>query len=311
MISSSSSTAEAASLARDPLTAGLLRPPAGGGFEALRHGALPDRDFVLATIERLHQLLVPEAAPASRDIGAEVFAAREAAKLEPLLAEQFRLALEFQCLLDGNQTDACGRVEASRDAARAVMAALPELRQRLFEDARAAWRGDPSCRDPVEALYAFPGVHAVTRYRIANVLHVLGVPLIPRLIAEHAHRMTGIDIHPGATIGREFFIDHGTGVVIGETAEIGDRVTLYQGVTLGAKSFQLDAEGRLVKGLPRHPIVEDDVTIYASATVLGRVRIGRGSVIGGNVWLTHGVPPGSRVYQAEPLETGHVAGSGI
>jgi serine O-acetyltransferase len=137
------------------------------------------------------------------------------------------------------------------------------------------------------------------------------VPLLPRLIAENAHHRTGIDIHPGAAIGREFFIDHGTGVVIGETAIVGNRVTLYQGVTLGAKSFPVDAQGRLVKGLARHPIVEDDVTIYAAATVLGRVTVGRGSVIGGNVWLTHSVPPNSRVSQAEPLQSGFEHGAGI
>ena len=135
--------------------------------------------------------------------------------------------------------------------------------------------------------------------------------LLPRLIAENAHHRTGIDIHPGATIGREIFIDHGTGIVIGETAIVGNRVTLYQGVTLGAKSFPVDVQGRLVKGLARHPIVEDDVTIYAAATVLGRITIGRGSVIGGNVWLTHSVPPNSRISQAAPLQSGFEHGAGI
>ena len=157
-----------------------------------------------------------------------------------------------------------------------------------------------------------PGVFAITRYRIAHIFYELDVPLLPRLIAEDAHRRTGIDINAGAKIGREFFIDHGTGVVIGETAIVGDRVTLYQGVTLGAKSFPVDkSTGRLVKGLPRHPILEDDVTIYASATVLGRVTVGQGSIIGGNVWLTHSVPPHSRVSQAAPLQSGFVDGAGI
>jgi serine O-acetyltransferase len=189
---------------------------------------------------------------------------------------------------------------------------LPELRERIFDDARAAWRNDPSCRHPIEALYAYPGVFAITRHRIAHIFYQMDVPLLPRLVAEDAHRRTGIDINAGATIGREFFIDHGTGVVIGETAVVGDRVTLYQGVTLGAKSFQVDkATGRLVKGVPRHPIVEDDVTIYASATVLGRITIGRGSIIGGNVWLTHSVPPNSRVAQAAPQQSGFEHGAGI
>jgi serine O-acetyltransferase len=296
-----------------PRIAGLTRPVTRRGYVALGAGALPDREAVLAAVERIHALLAAEMHPEiccginerQRWIGAEL------ESLEPLLASQIRLALDF-----GDRLEARERSPEQRDAASYAIAAvlfdsLPELRERLFEDAWAAYRGDPSCRDPVEAIYAFPGVFAITRHRIAHVLQREQVPLLPRLIAEHSHRLTGIDIHPGASIGREFFIDHGTGVVIGETAVIGDRVTLYQGVTLGAKSFQVDESGHLVKGQPRHPIVEDDVTVYASATVLGRVRIGRGSVIGGNVWLTHSVPPESRVYQAEPQESGFESGAGI
>jgi serine O-acetyltransferase len=140
---------------------------------------------------------------------------------------------------------------------------------------------------------------AVTNQRIAHELHVLGVPLIPRIMTEHAHALTGIDIHPGARIGEKFFIDHGTGVVIGETSVIGNRVRIYQGVTLGAKSFPLDEHGKPIKGIDRHPVVEDDVVIYSGATILGRIVIGKGSSIGGNVWLTHGVPPDSKITQAE------------
>src|SRR5205823_13135633 len=147
--------------------------------------------------------------------------------------------------------------------------------------------------------FCYPGVTAITHHRIAHELYSMGLPLLARIIAELAHSTTGIDIHPGATIGAAFFIDHGTGVVIGETAVIGERVRLYQGVTLGAKSFPLDAQGRPVKGVDRHPIVEDDVVIYAGATILGRVTIGRGSSIGGNVWLTRSVPPGSTIKQAQ------------
>lgn len=152
---------------------------------------------------------------------------------------------------------------------------------------------------------------AMTSHRIAHELLSLGVPLIPRLIAEEAHSLTGIDIHPGATIGGRFFIDHGTGVVIGETSVIGDRVRIYQGVTLGAKSFPLDDHGKPIKGVARHPIVEDDVVIYAGATILGRIRIGRGSVIGGNVWVTSDVGPGSRVTQAQTRQEFFVNGGGI
>lgn len=188
---------------------------------------------------------------------------------------------------------------------------LPTLREALIADARAAFRNDPSCRSSEEALLALPGPLAVAYHRMAHALQGLAVPLLPRLVSEAAHSLTGIDIHPGARIGREFFIDHGTGVVIGETAEIGDRVTLYQGVTLGARSFTLDAAGHLVKGEPRHPIVQDDVVIYANASILGRVTIGRGSVIGGNVWLTRSVPPGTRLYQAAAQERGFEAGAGI
>ncbi len=293
--------------------AGLTRPVTRRGYEALGAGPLPDREAVLGAVERLHALLAAEmhpeicCGPAER----ERWIAGELDALEPLIASQVRLAFDFGDRLEARERSPAEREEASHAVAAVLFDSLPELRERLFEDAWAAYRGDPSCRDPVEAIFAFPGIFAITRHRIAHVLQRAQVPLLPRLVAEHSHRLTGIDIHPGASIGREFFIDHGTGIVVGETAVIGDRVTLYQGVTLGAKSFQVDESGHLVKGQPRHPIVEDDVTIYASATVLGRVRIGRGSVIGGNVWLTHSVPPGSRVYQAEAQESGFESGAGI
>src|SRR5436305_3684975 len=150
-------------------------------------------------------------------------------------------------------------------------------------------------------MFAYPAIFATTIYRLAHVLHLQGLPLLPRIMTEHAHSVTGIDIHPGATIGDGFFIDHGTGVVIGETTLIGNRVKLYQGVTLGALSFAMDQEGRMIRGKKRHPTIEDDVVIYAGATILGgETVIGRGSVIGGNVWLTHSVPPGTRVLQDSP-----------
>lgn len=175
---------------------------------------------------------------------------------------------------------------------------LGALRALLDTDVLAAFRGDPAARSVDEVLLCYPGVLAIIHHRLAHALYELGVPLLARLIAERAHSQTGIDIHPGAEIGASFFIDHGTGVVIGETAVIGARVRIYQAVTLGAKRFTSDAEGNLQKGQPRHPIVEDDVVIYAGATVLGRITIGHGSIIGGNVWLTRSVPPGSHVTQA-------------
>ena len=170
---------------------------------------------------------------------------------------------------------------------------------------------DPAARNVDEVLVCYPGIMAIMHYRFAHVLHGLGVPLIARMISEIAHSVTGIEIHPGAQIGGSFFIDHGTGVVIGETAIIGQNVRLYQAVTLGAKRFPVDENGALVKGNVRHPIVEDDVVIYAGATILGRITIGRGSTIGGNVWLTRSVPPGSNISQAQMRQEVFEGGAGI
>ncbi len=188
--------------------------------------------------------------------------------------------------------------ETAAEAIRDFASALPDIRRRLDDDVLAAFHGDPAARGVDEVLLCYPGVQALIHHRIAHRLHTSGLPLIARIIAEIAHGETGIDIHPGAIVGRACFIDHGTGVVIGETAVLGERVRIYQAVTLGAKRFPTDAEGRLRKGLPRHPVVEDDVVLYAGATVLGRVTIGRGATIGGNVWLTEDVPAGAAVTQA-------------
>ena len=181
---------------------------------------------------------------------------------------------------------------------RAFGAELPAVRRTLDLDVTAAYQGDPAARSVDEVLLSYPGVTAMIHFRLAHVLYRLGAPMLARIVTELAHSDTGIDIHPGATIGRSFFIDHGTGVVIGETAIIGDRVRLYQMVTLGAKRFPPGENGELKKGLARHPIIEDDVVIYAGATILGRITIGKGSTIGGNVWLTRSVAPGSNVTQA-------------
>lgn len=188
--------------------------------------------------------------------------------------------------------------QRATDIVRQFGAELPRVRAALDLDVTAAYQGDPAAHSVDEVLLCYPGVAAMIHHRLANVLYRLGVPMLARIVAEIAHADTGIDIHPGATIGRSFFIDHGTGVVIGETAIIGDRVRLYQMVTLGAKRFPPGENGELKKGLARHPLIEDDVVIYAGATILGRVTIGKGSTIGGNVWLTRSVPPGSNVTQA-------------
>jgi serine O-acetyltransferase len=188
---------------------------------------------------------------------------------------------------------------------------LPEIRALLDGDLQAAFEGDPAARSVDEVLVCYPGIAAITNHRLAHPLYKLGLPLIARMISEIAHSATGIDIHPGAQIGPRFFIDHGTGVVIGETTIIGARVRLYQAVTLGAKRFPTDENGVLLKGTDRHPIVEDDVVIYAGATILGRITIGRGSSIGGNVWLTRSVPPESNVTQGQIRQEGFMQGAGI
>ena len=193
---------------------------------------------------------------------------------------------------------------AGRDAKTIVddfVAALPEVRRLVDTDVEAAYDGDPAATSRMEVVMAYPGLYAVTIHRLAHVLYKLKVPIIPRVMSELAHSKTGIDIHPGATIGERFFIDHGTGVVIGETTVIGRNVRLYQGVTLGGLSFDKDANGALVKGLKRHPNIEDNVVIYANATILGGdTTIGHDSEIGGNVWIKESVPPNSRVYNKPP-----------
>jgi serine O-acetyltransferase len=176
-------------------------------------------------------------------------------------------------------------------------AELPTIRRLLDSDVRAAFAGDPAASSIDEVLLCYPGIRAILHHRIAHALFRLGLPILARMVAEAAHTATGIDIHPGAQIGGSFFIDHGTGVVIGATTVIGERVRLFQAVTLGARSFPKDAEGKIIKSQPRHPIIEDDVVIYSGAAVLGRITIGKGAVIGGNVWLTEDVPPGASVTQ--------------
>lgn len=215
----------------------------------------------------------------------------------PLLRAQIRMELAYnrqESLIEEGGDAAAERIIAG------LASRLPEIRRLLDTDIEAAYAGDPAARSVDEVLLCYPCITAVIHHRIAHELYLLGAPLVARIIAEAAHSRTGIDIHPGARIGESFFIDHGTGVVIGQTAIIGDRVRIYQAVTLGARSFHTDAEGRLVKDRPRHPIIEDDVTIYAGATILGRITVGRGSVIGGNVWLTRSVPAGSNVRQHQP-----------
>ena len=217
-----------------------------------------------------------------------------------ILSEQIYRGSCFACGEPADDCSGCGT--DAPEIALAFMESMPRIRHALAQDVKAAYEGDPAAKSPGETIFCYPSIVAMIHHRIAHELYRLDVPLIPRIISEMAHSRTGIDIHPGASIAEDFFIDHGTGVVIGETCIIGKGCRLYQGVTLGALSFQKDDSGALVKGVPRHPILEDRVTVYAAATILGRITIGAGSMIGGNVWLTHSVPPGSKVVQQRSTE---------
>jgi|SRR5437868_21182 len=215
------------------------------------------------------------------------------------LRDQILKSLRHTKEMDGELCDDCDSV--AEECTYSFLEGIPELRGRLAKDIQAAYDGDPAAKSFDEIILSYPATYAITAYRAAHELERLGVPLLPRMLTELAHARTGIDIHPGAQIGGSFFIDHGTGVVIGETTIIGSYVKLYQGVTLGALSFPKDEKGRLIRGVKRHPTLEDNVIIYAGATILGGdTIIGEGSVIGGNVWLTESVAPGTRVLQAEP-----------
>ena len=216
-----------------------------------------------------------------------------------ILSDQIARALRHSCRQEHRPCDKC--LGNGRQQALALINKLADIREMLEDDVRAAYDGDPAARSYDEVVFSYPGLYAITVHRVAHELYVQGVPLLPRLLSELAHSQTGIDIHPGAKIGRSFFIDHGTGVVIGETTVIGDHVKMYQGATLGALSFPRDACGALIRGVKRHPTIEDHVTIYAGAAILGGdVVIGRGSVIGSSVWLTHSVPPGTKVITESP-----------
>ena len=263
---------------------------------------LPGQKAVVELLERLVGVLFPGCHGDAPVPNAEAEAALRAMLADTALRlrDQAQRAFKYQCEFE--QCRDCGDCRRKATAAvSALLDQLPSIRAVLQEDIVAAYEGDPAARSTMEIVMSYPGLYAVTVHRLAHALYREQVPLIPRVMGEHAHARTGIDIHPGAQIGPGFFIDHGTGVVIGETAIIGRRVKLYQGVTLGALSFAKDAKGHLIKGIKRHPNVEDHVVIYAGATILGgETTIGHDSVIGANVWLIHSVPPHSKVYNQEP-----------
>ncbi len=228
------------------------------------------------------------------------------------LADQIKFGFCFECDASSNmQCENC-QLKAHRITSD-FFRKLPELRRLLSLDVEAAYEGDPAARIAGETIFCYPSIRAMTNHRIAHELYKQEVPLIPRIISEMAHRETGIDIHPGAEIGEKFFMDHGTGIVIGETSVIGRNVRIYQGVTLGAKSFPLDEQGNPIKGIARHPIVKDNVTIYSGATVLGRITIGENAVIGGNVFISRDVNPNSTVTQSRSAikESDNMDGAGI
>ncbi len=267
----------------------------------------PSRDALAQVVEQLKGALFPmRLGPYDlRQESEDFYVAHTLDTALHALLAQIILELKYSARHDMQQTDAVQ--EQALKVTQAFALALPQIRRLLDSDVLAAYRGDPAARSVDEVLLCYPGVLAMIHHRLAHCLYQLGLPLLARIVSELAHSQTGIDIHPGAQIDEGFFIDHGTGVVIGETAVIGKHVRVYQAVTLGAKRFPTDAHGVLQKGQPRHPVVEDDVVIYAGATILGRVTLGKGAVIGGNVWLTHDVPAGGNVTQASSMESGRFA----
>ncbi len=259
---------------------------------------MPSVEMLTEIVERLRSVLFPGffKEPFITPQNMAYFVGSKLEKVRRELTRQVERGFCFACEKDVHSCSLECTQRAER-LANEFLRTLPHVRRMLATDVQAAFAGDPAAKNPGETIFCYPSILAGTNYRIAHELHLLGVPLIPRIIAEMAHSATGIDIHPGATIGESFFIDHGTGTVIGETCIIGRNVRLYQGVTLGAKSFPKEEDGRLVKGIARHPIVEDNVTIYSGATILGRITIGEGAVIGGNVWVVDDVPPGTKIYR--------------
>lgn len=271
-----------------------------GKINHLGYSSLPSAEAVIAIIEDLMEVLFPGYGRRQNlHLGNVTYHVGDILDgLHDKMADQFARALRRECSPSAPEEDfhPLGQQRAIHFLER-----LPEIRSRLADDVQAAYDGDPAAKSLDEIIFCYPGLEAVTIYRLAHELHLLDIPLIPRMMTEYAHTKTGVDIHPGARIGRSFFIDHATGVVIGETTEIGDRVKLYQGVTLGALSFPKDTTGKLVRGKKRHPTIENDVVIYANATILGgNTVIGHHAVIGSNIWLTESVAPYMTVTLEKP-----------
>ena len=273
---------------------------------------LPSTEKLKATVEKIRQIIFPgyfgeiNLHPAAFPYYMGVLVD----EVFEVLSEQILAGLCFICESD-DPGEHVKRKQKAEIYAADFISGLPELRRVLITDVDAAYLGDPAANNFGEVIFCYPAIRAISSYRIAHALFKLGVPLIPRIVTEMAHSETGIDINPEAEIGEYFTIDHGTGVVIGSTCIIGNNVKLYLGVTLGAKSFPLDEAGNPVKGIPRHPIVEDNVIVYSNASILGRITIGHDSVIGGNVWVTNDLPPHSKVLQNKARTVEFAFGGGI
>lgn len=267
-----------------------------GCFDHVSAEPIPHRDAIIDILRRTNLILYPGFFVRARldQTNVEYYLGQEVTGLFEVLSEQIVVAIRHDCLRHNLPCVRCE--ELGHEITVKFLHHLPELRKVLAKDIIAAYEGDPAAKGHDEIIFSYPGLRAITVYRVAHLLHSLNVPLIPRIMTEYAHSRTGIDIHPAADIGESFFIDHGTGVVIGETVTIGRNVRLYQGVTLGALSLS-KAECKRLRNKKRHPTLEDDVTIYANATILGgETVVGARSVIGGNVWLTHSVPPDTEVF---------------
>ncbi len=270
------------------------------GINHLDEQSIPQSQKVLDSLNLLKEIIFPgyTGRHAVRRVGIEFAIGDLVNQVFQQLADQAETALAYYC-----DKDSCDYRDCREKAEKTVVSLLeklPEIREVLKTDTQAALDGDPAAKSTDEVIIAYPAIEAISAHRIAHELYKAEIPLLPRIMSEHAHRSTGIDVHPGARIGRNFFVDHGTGVVIGETAVLGEGVKLYQGVTLGALSFPKDEQGQLIKGKKRHPNIEDNVTIYAGATILGDITVGRDSIIGGNVWLTESVPAENKINISPP-----------
>ena len=273
----------------------------GQGVNHNEGSNLPRESEILDILEKLMELIFPGFGKReAHSLATLRFSAAEtAASVYTQLSDAIQRAYSFTCKL----SQSCGTCNCGDQAIKStekLLSEIPHLRTVLMKDVQAAFDGDPAAKSFDEIILSYPCIKAIMIQRIAHILYCDGIPLIPRIMCEYAHRITAIDIHPGATLGEGIFIDHGTGVVIGETATIGSNVKIYQGVTLGALSFPKDTNGKIIKGQKRHPTIEDNVTIYAGTTILGNIVIGRDSVIGGNVWLTESVAPGTKITIAAP-----------